>query len=129
MQASAGDWGPPVLIARIAGTTGTVWAEGDTVQLADRSGTRTVPVPDDLLPVLPDPPASDLMVTAYDFMHSTGIDLAPYTRLAETFRDRILDRPIPTDPPPATFTDGVTGMEVLDAIRQSAQGCSWVAVP
>jgi predicted dehydrogenase len=128
MQASAGDWGPPVLIARIAGTTGTVWTEGDTVQLADRSGTRTVAVPDDLQPVAPDPPPSDLMVTAYDFMHSTGIDLAPYTRLAETFRDRILNRPIPTDPSPATFADGVAGMEVLDAIRRSAEEHSWVMV-
>lgn len=129
MQGSAGDLGPPVLLTRIAGTQGTVWSEGDTVYLADRSGTNPVSVPDDLLPVPPDPPPADLMVTAYDLMHSTGIDLAPYTRLAETFRDRILGRPIPTEPRPATFADGVKGMEVLDAIRRSAAERTWVPVP
>jgi predicted dehydrogenase len=129
MQASAGDWGPPALVTRIAGTKGTAWSEGDTVYLADASGTNPVSVPEDLLPVPADPPPADLMVTAYDFMHSTGIDLAPYTRLADTFRDRILGRPIPKDPPPATFADGVKGMEVLDAIRRSAAEHSWVAVP
>jgi predicted dehydrogenase len=53
-------------------------------------------------------------------LHSMGIDLAPYTRLAETFRDLISGSPIPPDPRPATFADGVANMVVLDAIRRSA---------
>ena len=53
-------------------------------------------------------------------LHSTGIDRAPFTRMAETFRDLILGRPVPPDPAPATFADGVALMEVMDAIRASA---------
>ena len=128
LQSSAGDWGPPLIVSRIAGTKGTVWIEGDTVWLADRSGQREVPVPDDLRLAPPEPPPFDLLVTAYDLLHSTGIDLAPYTRLAETFRDLILGRPIPADPRPATFADGVAGTRVLDAIRRSAAEKAWVAV-
>jgi predicted dehydrogenase len=128
MQASAGDWGPPMVMTRIAGSKGTTWSEGDNVYLASARGTEQVSPPQDLLPVPPDPPPADLMLTAYDLMHSTGIDLAPYTRLAETFRDRILGRAIPKDPPPATFTDGVAGMQVLDAIRRSTAERAWVRV-
>jgi predicted dehydrogenase len=128
MHETAGDWGSPVVVTRIAGSKGTVWSEGDAVLLADASGTNEVSVPEDLMPVPPDPPPAELMVTAYDLMHSTGIDLEPYTRLAATFRDRILGRPIPKDPPPATFVDGVAGMQVLDAIRQSAAEHTWVSI-
>ncbi|HEY8216431.1 MAG TPA: Gfo/Idh/MocA family oxidoreductase [Acidimicrobiia bacterium] len=128
MQASAGDWGPPAVLMRIAGTKGTTWAEGDAVYLATARGTEQVSVPADLVPVPPDPPPGDLMVTAYDLLHASGIDLEPYTRLAATFRDRILGRDIPKDPPPATFADGVAGMEVLDAIRRSAAERQWVPV-
>jgi predicted dehydrogenase len=128
IQASAGDWGPILVIARIAGTKGTLWTEGDAVFVADKSGTRELPVPDDLRLAPPDPPPADLMTTAYDFMHATGIDLAPYTRLAETFRDLILQRPVPDDPAPGTFADGVAGMEVLDAIRRSAAEQKWVTL-
>ena len=129
LQSSAGDWGPPLIVSRIAGTRGTVWIEGDAVWLADRSGQQMVPVPDDLRLGPAEPPPFDLLVTAYDLLHSTGIDLAPYTRLAETFRDLILGRPIAPDPRPATFADGVAGMRVLDAIRRSAAERTWIAVP
>jgi predicted dehydrogenase len=127
-QSTAADWGPMLVATRIGGTRGTVWIDGDTVWVADRSGARQVPVPDDLRLAPPDPPPADLLVTAYDLLHSTGIDLAPYTRLAETFRDLIEERPVPADPTPATFADGVADMAVLDAIRHSAAECSWVPV-
>ena len=120
MQATAADWGPIMSTSRIVGSTGTVWSEGDKVWLADRSGTRQLPAPDDLVVPPPDPPPADLLVTAYDLLHSTGIDMGPFTRMAETFRDLILKRPTPRDPAPATFADGVALMEVLDAIRRSA---------
>jgi predicted dehydrogenase len=128
MQSSAGDWGPPLVMSRIAGTKGTTWAEGDNVYLATDRGTEQVPFPDDLAPVAPDPPPAELMITTYDLLHSTGIDLAPYTRLFETFRDVINGKPAPDDPPPATFADGVEAMKVFDAIRRSAAERAWVPV-
>jgi len=128
LQSTAGDWGPISALSRIAGTAGTIWTEGDTVQVADASGTRALPVPDDLVVGAAEPPAPDLLVTAYDWLHSTGIDLGPYTRLCEVFRDAILGRPVPTDPPPATFADGVANMAVMDAIRRSAREQTWIPV-
>jgi predicted dehydrogenase len=44
------------------------------------------------------------------------------------FRDLILGRPVPGDPPPATFVDGVANMVVIDAIRQAAAEQRWVAI-
>jgi predicted dehydrogenase len=126
MQSTVGAWGPPVFATRVAGTAGTVWADFDTVHIADASGTREVPVPDDLPLTAPEPPPADLLDTAYDNLHAFGIDLAPYTRLCTTFRDLIEGRPVPDDPPPATFADGVADMRVLDAIRQSAREQEWV---
>jgi predicted dehydrogenase len=126
MQSTVGAWGPPVFITRIAGTHGTVWQEFDTVRVADANGTREIPAPDDLPLAPPDPPPGDLLVTAYDSLHAFGIDMAPYTRLGTTFLDLIEGRPVPADPPPATFADGVAGMLVLDAIRQSARDHTWI---
>ncbi|MDX6284703.1 MAG: hypothetical protein QOG53_188 [Frankiales bacterium] len=126
MQSTASDFGPIIMTARIVGPKGTVWAEGDKVQLADANGTNTIPIPDDLVTAPADPPPADLLVTSYDLLHSTGLDMGPYTRLFETFRDLIEGRSIDGRPAPATFADGVAAMEVLDAIRQSAAEQSWV---
>ena len=126
MQSSAGDLGPMLVTTRVAGTKGTAWLEGDGVAVADATGTRSLDVPSELVLAPPDPPPADLMVTTYDLMHSTGIDLAPFTRMAETFRDRILGRPPErAEPPLATFADGVANMAVLDAIRRSAATGAW----
>jgi predicted dehydrogenase len=128
MHSTASDWGPPVFFTRIAGTDGTVWIDGGTVWLADPSGSHPVEIPEDLRVGDPDPPPADLMVTAYDFLHATGVDFGPYTRLAEVFRDLVLGRPAPSGPPPATFADGVANMVVVDAIRRSAAERAWVPV-
>ena len=120
MQSSAGAYGDILVTGRVAGSHGTCWQQGDAVFLADAEGTRELKVPDDLRTLPPDPPPQDLLITAYDWMHSTGIDMGPYTRLFETFGDLIQGRPVPADPPPATFADGVASMTVLDAIRRSA---------
>jgi predicted dehydrogenase len=128
MQSVASDRGPMLFATRVAGTAGTAWAEGDRVRIADTEGTRDVPCPADLVVAPPDPPPADLMVSAYDLLHSTGIDLGPYTRLAERFRSRIVGEDQPDDPAPATFSDGVASMEVLDAIRRSAAETVTVAV-
>ena len=96
MQSTVGAWGPPVFCTRVAGSHGTVWAEFDTVRVADASGTREIPAPDDLPLVASRSAARDLLVTAYDSLHVFGIDMAPYTRLCTTFRDLIEGRPCPT---------------------------------
>ena len=60
------------------------------------------------------------MTTAYERMISHGMDLAPYTRLAEVLRCRMEGRPDPPGPTAATFVDGVRDIAVLDAIKRSA---------
>ncbi|HEY1739489.1 MAG TPA: hypothetical protein VGI86_12300, partial [Acidimicrobiia bacterium] len=67
-------------------------------------------------------------VSAYDLLHSTGIDVGPYTRLCATFRDLILGVAVPDDPAPATFADGVANMVVIDAIRRAAVQECWVSI-
>ena len=130
MQSTAGAYGPPLFVTRVAGTAGTVWVDFDTVSVADAAGQRQVSVPDDLVLPPPDPPPADLLVSAYDQLHAFGIDVPPYTRLYETFAALIEGRPVPADPPPATFADGVADMEVLDAIRRSAaQDQAWQPIP
>jgi len=128
MQSTAGAYGPPLFVTRVAGTAGTAWVDFDTVSIADADGQRQVPVPEDLVLAPPDAPPADLLVTAYDQLHAFGIDLPPYTRLYETFAALIDGRAVPDDPRPATFADGVADMAVLDAIRRSAADQAWVAV-
>jgi predicted dehydrogenase len=128
MQSTVAAWGPPVFCTRVVGSAGTVWSEFDTVRVADASGTREIPAPADLPLSTPEPPPPDLLSTAYDSLHAFGIDLAPYTRLCDTFLALIEGRPVPDDPPPATFADGVANMEVLDAIRRSARERAWVEI-
>ncbi len=136
MQSTAADWGPLIVITRVAGTTGTAWIEGigATVKVADSNGTGDVPVGDDLPTGRPEPLPAGVLHTAYDRMIAHGLDLGPYTCLAAAFRDRILAREDPSieisdDPQPATFEDGVAGMLVLDAARYSAsQNGAWVTV-
>ncbi|GAA4489468.1 Gfo/Idh/MocA family oxidoreductase [Rhodococcus olei] len=121
LQSTVGAWGPLMMTTRIAGTTGTLWLEGDRVRRADAAGEHDVPVPDDLANPAPVPPPFDFFATTYDWLHATGIDRAPYARLADVFRRRILGEEIgPHEPRPATFADGVAGQAVLDAIRLSA---------
>ena len=128
MQSTAGAYGPPLFVTRVAGSAGTVWVDFDAVSVADAEGQRQVPAPDDLVLPPPDPPPADLLVSAYDQLHAFGIDVPPYTRLYRAFADLIAGRPVPDDPRPATFADGVADMTVLDAIRRSAADQSWVPV-
>jgi predicted dehydrogenase len=111
LHQTAASWIPrPTGLTVIAGTTGTIATDGTRVTLADRDGERTLAVDDDLrLPGTNG--ASD------DPRHRfTHLELAPYTRLCEALRDGGKSTvPVPT------FADGVAVMEVLDAIRVSAQ--------
>jgi predicted dehydrogenase len=128
LQSTAGALGPVDFITRISGSKGTVWLQGEDVCVADASGTRTLDVPEDLRTLPAEPPPSELLVTAYDHLHAAGFDLGPYTKLAETMRDRILGLETASDPAPATFADGLAAQMVLDAIRRSSTERCWVEV-
>jgi predicted dehydrogenase len=101
LQQTAAAWGPGASMTSVAGTDGTVWIEGGTVKIADRNGTRDLPIPADL--ILPEP-----------------VQFAPYTRLCEALRAAMEGRAATSAVPMPTFVDGVACMEVLDAVRRSA---------
>ena len=129
LSSSVGAWGPFGVTARLVGAGATLWLEGDVVRVADATGERELPVPEDLVLPAAEPPDPGLLVTAYDALHSTGMDLAPYTRLFSTFAARIRGATGPFDPAPATFVDGLANQRVLDAIRSSsASGGAWVDI-
>jgi predicted dehydrogenase len=116
MQQTAGAWGPMTTLWRCAGTKGTVWAEQGKVFVADRSGTRELPVPQDLqLP--PAPPAAD----PGSPNRLSHLELGPFTRLAEALRARIDGREAATPVPLPTFADGLASMRIIDAIRASSR--------
>jgi predicted dehydrogenase len=123
LQSTGASWGPYTTMMRVAGTSGSLWIEDGVVRIADRDGTRELPVTPDLL--LPPPPQ-----TSDDprqrFSH---LELGPYTRLCEALRARINGDSESSAVAVPTFADGVACMEVLDAIRASAaQGGALVAV-
>jgi predicted dehydrogenase len=120
MEATASDRGPMLFVTRVLGSEGTAWAEGDRVLVATAGGTSEIPMPAELIVAAPLPPPSDLLSTAYDQLHSFGIDYGPYVRLYEHFAARILGAEPPAGGAPASFADGVANMAVLDAIRASA---------
>ena len=131
MQSTAADRGPFLIETRVVGTRGTAWIEnvGDAVWVADAAGTRRLTVPDDLRTPPAAAPPRELLTTTYEQMIGHGLDLGPYTRLAEHFHARIVGAVAPPGPRPASFADGVADMAVLDAMRRSvAQQCT-VTVP
>ncbi len=128
LQSSSGTWGAALGVTRVVGSKGTLWIEGANVMIGTADGVETLPVPDDLVLPAPDPPPAELLVTAYDMLHSMGIDLGPYTKLCEVFRDLINGKPTPTDPRPATFVDAVACQAVLDAVRLSSREKRWVSI-
>ena len=122
MQSAAADRGPFLIETRVVGTHGTAWIVGlgDEVWVADARGARQLPIPDDLRTAPPSAPPGEILTTTYERMIGHGLDLGPYTRLAEHFRARIERTAAPPAPQPATFVDGVADMTVLDAMRRSA---------
>jgi predicted dehydrogenase len=125
MQHSSAVYGSPTRLCRVIGSRGSVWLEDGKVWLADAESSGPVEPPADLH--LPDPPpASDDPKHAF-----TQLELPPYTRLAERWRDLILGRKIdPASPETPTFRDGLYLQVVLDAMRaSSAAGGEWVEIP
>ena len=115
MQQTAGAWGPMAALWRCAGSKGTVWTEGGKVMVADRSGTRELPVPDDLL-LPPAPPPAD----PNSSNRLSHLELGPFTRLCEAMRDAIEGKATKGPVSPPTFRDGLASMKVIDAMRASA---------
>jgi predicted dehydrogenase len=120
--------GPPIRGTKVIGSQGAAWMQGFDVWLDDGSGPRVAPVPVELAGPPPVPPPADLLTTAYDMLHSTGIDLEPYTRLYRVMRARILGESLPAGPEAATFVDGVAIQAVIDAVHRSAREHTTVAV-
>jgi predicted dehydrogenase len=128
MQSSGAVYGPPLGMTRIAGTRGTLWLEGDDVYVADATGQRKLQVPSDLLNPAPLPPDRAFLHSHYDWLHSGGIDLGPFTKLFGVLRDRIRGLPDSGDPRAASFADGLASQVALDAIRRSARERAWVPI-
>lgn len=115
MQQSAGAWGPYVMDWRCAGSKGTVWIDQGKVMVADKQGTRELPVTDDLV-LPPAPPPAD-PGSANRLSH---LELGPFTRLCEAMHAAIKGRELSTAVPMPTFRDGLASMKLLDAIRASS---------
>jgi predicted dehydrogenase len=130
IETTCADRGPMTVVTRVAGSLGAAWIDGlgDQVWVANRDGVRQVAVSPDLPRTRFEPLPSGVVDTAYERMIAHGLDLASYSRLAEVFRARIVGDEPPPGPAPATFADGVAGMEVLDAIRASARSHRWQRV-
>jgi predicted dehydrogenase len=129
IQSSAGAWGPPLDVARVCGSEGTLWTERGEVRFAGRSGERTLPITPDLaLPPAP-PITGDQRHETARWKGLVQVELAPYTVLCRTLKAAIEGTAAPSPVIPATFADGVACMRVMDAIRASARaGGKLVAV-
>lgn len=111
LQQTAGAWGGPADMVRVAGTEGSLWIDGGGVFLANRDGSQNLPVPDDLL--IPAPAAGQ---------DNTHMNPGPFIRLCEVLRAGVEGCELPAIIPPPTFYDGLVGMQVMAAIRESAAG-------
>jgi predicted dehydrogenase len=116
MQQTAGAWGPMAGLTRVAGTTGTVWIDGDAAWIADADGSRPLPVDADLMTPV-EAEFSD--EPRHRFTH---LELGPYSQLLRALHAAIDGVPLDggSSVPVPTFADGLACVEVLDAIRASA---------
>ena len=107
--------GIPMRICRVIGDAGSVWLDDGSVWFADADRTERCETPPDLTVPAPPPPSDD---PKHAF---TALELPPYTRLTERFRDLIEGRSIdPSAPATPTFDEGLRNQQVLDAMRSSS---------
>ena len=128
LQSTCSDRSPPMIETRVTGTRGTAWIRGvgSQVFIADADGTRKVVIDDDLLGGEIEPPPEGALETEYEQMIGIGLDIAPYTRLAQSFRTLIEGSPLPSGSQPARLDDGIAALRVLEAARHSARERIWV---
>jgi predicted dehydrogenase len=127
LQQTAGAWGPHTAMARVAGTRGTLWLEKGAAWLADKQGSRELPIPPDLmLPRVP-PLSDDPRQKSAEWQMLAHVELGPYTQLCESWRAAIHGRVAPRPVPVPTFADGVANTQILDAIRWSAANAGALA--
>jgi predicted dehydrogenase len=123
LQQSAGVWGDPVELTRIAGPLGTLSVNGDAVSLAGADGVRVLEPTGPPLPVA----LSESDDPRHRFTH---LELGPAIVQAGVLRDLARGVEPEVGVPPATFADGLACMEVLDAVRRSAShGGESVPIP
>lgn len=120
IQQSAGAFGTPEGLYRVAGTEGTLWTDGDAVMIADAKGERALDLPEDLQLTLKPEPSGDARMQSVEWQFLSSIELEPYAALCAAMRAAIEGKPSPGPVSPATFADGVACMKVIDAIRHSA---------
>ena len=128
IQHAAAAWGPSIRVLRAVGDRGSVWLDGDDAYLGTREEVTKIEIPDDLaLP--PEPPKSRDPKHAFTFM-----ELPPFTRLAERFRDAIVASdpnfiPSVGAPPSPTFRDALMVQRCIDAAHESSRrDGEWVGV-
>jgi len=128
LQQTGAAWGPAAGMTRIAGTDGSLWTQGESVWQADAAGTREIPIPEDLRAPQAEQAPDD---SAHRFRH---LELGPYTRLCESFRDAILAEEKSGggnsrgDVTAACFEDGLATVKVIEAARISRERGQWVKV-
>ena len=128
LTSSCASGGQFLATTKITGTGGAAWLQGDDVWIDTGGGPTHMPAPADLPAEAPDPPPGELLHTTYDYWHSMGMDLAPYRRVYEVLRERVLGRPIAADPVAATFGDGVATQVVVDAIHRASAKGTWETI-
>jgi predicted dehydrogenase len=120
VQQSAAAWGPPIDISRVMGTKGSVWLDGAGVKIADKDGTRDVPIADAFrLPPVP-PLSADPRNETPKWKFLVPVELPAYIRLCEAFLALIEGREPARTAPLPTFRDGLASMAAIDAVRTSA---------
>ncbi|MGE3692240.1 MAG: Gfo/Idh/MocA family protein [Novosphingobium sp.] len=120
IQYCAGVYGPMLDLAHFSGSSGSLWIEQGKVMHADKSGTREVPVPDDLKLPPPPPITADPRHETARWKMLVGMELPPYTVLCRALKARIEGNAPPSPVEPATFADGLAAMKIIDAARSSA---------
>lgn len=128
LQHCSAAWGEPTYAFKVIGRTGSVTLGRDTATIGRGPGdTVPLPIDDDL--VLP-----DIEIPTGDPKHAfTFMELPPFVRLAERFREAI-ERSDPTwspagAPPSPTFADALATQRIIDAMRRSSrEDAAWVPV-
>lgn len=128
MQHCAAAWGEPTLAFKVVGSAGTITLGRDGATIGrDADHVEPLAIPDDLR--LP-----DVATPEGDPKHAfTFMELPPFVRLAERFRDAIVRNDPAWSPDGAprtpTFADALATQRIIDAMRLSSdENAAWVDI-